>query len=80
MYRGGLPERFLQTLFNLFFDGFGFSGTLAISPGDVAFFFVVIIGYPRDLLSLIPGFPGKRGFRRFIISLGIMVFPGVILR
>ena len=58
---------FLQILFNLFFDGFGFLGILAISPGDVALFSAVIIGCPRDLLGLIPGFPGKGGFRYFII-------------
>ena len=80
MYRGGLPERLLQALFNLFFNGFGFSGTLAIFPGDMALFSAVIIGHPRDLLNLIPGFPGEGGFGRFIIPSGIMVFLGIILR
>ena len=45
----------------------------------MAFFFIIIIGYSRDLLKIISGFPGERGFRYFIIPFGIMVFLGIIL-
>ena len=46
----------------------------------MALFSVIVIGCPRDLLNLIPGFPGEGGSGRFIILLGIMVFLRVILR
>ena len=72
--------RLLQAFFNLFFGGFGFPGILTISPGDVAFFSVIIIGRSRDLLRVISGFPGERGSGYFIIPFGVMVFLGIIFR
>ena len=46
----------------------------------MALFSVVIIGRPRDLLGLIPGFLKEGGFKRFIIPSGVIVFPGIILQ
>ena len=71
---------FSKASLTFFFNGFKFSGTLAVFPGDMAFLFIIIISYPRDLFNLIPGFPGKGDFRRFIIALEITVFPRVILQ
>ena len=51
-----------------------------ISPGDVVFFSVVVVGRSRDLFRVISGFPGERGFRCFIIPSGVMVSLGVIFR
>ena len=50
-----------------------------ISPGDIAFFSVIIIGHSRDLLRIISGFPGEKGSGYFIIPFNIIVSLGIIL-
>ena len=51
-----------------------------ISPGDMAFFFAIIISHSRDFLRVISGFLGEKGFGYFIIPFGVMVSLRVILR
>ena len=46
----------------------------------MAFFSAVVIGRSRDLLRVISGFPGEKGFRYFIIPFGVTVSLGIILR
>ena len=72
--------RFLRAFFNLPFGGFGIPGILIISPGDIVFFPVIIIGRPRNFFGFILGFAGGKGFGYLIIPSGIMVSLGVILR
>ena len=72
--------RFLQTFFNLSLGGFGFPSILIISPGDMALFFVIIIGHPRNLFNFILGFMGGKGFGCLIIPSKITVSFGIILR
>ena len=72
--------RFFQAFLNLPFGGFGIPGTLIISPGDMAFFPVIIIGYPRNFFGFILGFTGGRGSGCLIIPFGVTVSLRVVLR